>query len=233
MSAEIKKVAIIPARGGSKRIPRKNIKTFCGQPMLSYPIHLAKQCEIFDEIIVSSDDDEILDLATQLGATALRRPESLSLDTTPTLPVIAHAIQEIKLSKTDLVCCLYPATPLLEASYLLQGLSAILQNSHKNYAFSVVEFDSSPFRGFRIDGDILTLLFPKFQSWRSQDLDRIYHDAGAFYWGWAQSFLEEREIFSEDSLPIILPRLLTQDIDTLDDWNLAEIKYRLKSAPIH
>lgn len=228
--SKAKKVAIIPARGGSKRIPKKNIRHFCGQPMLSYPIKLAKECNIFDEIVISSDDEEILQLAKNLGAKPLRRPDNLSDDTTPTLPVISHAIKEIGLLDSDLVCCIYPATPLLESHFLLEGLNAITKTNNKDYAFSVTEFASSPFRGFSIDNDVLTMLFPKFQSFRSQDLKSIYHDAGAFYWGWAQSFLEHREIFSPQSLPIILPRLSAQDIDTIDDWNLAEIKYQLKHA---
>ncbi len=225
-----KKVAIIPARGGSKRIPKKNIKKFCGQPMLYYPINLAKECGIFSEIIISSDDKDILNLAKDLGATGLKRPDQLSNDTTPTLPVISHAIKEIGLADSDLVCCIYPTTPLLESQFLLEGLNAITKMADKDYAFSVIEFNSSPFRGFSIDNDILTMLFPKFQSFRSQDLKQVYHDAGAFYWGWAKSFLEHKEIFSPQSLPIILPRLSAQDIDTIDDWNLAEIKYQLKHS---
>ncbi|WP_104697146.1 MULTISPECIES: pseudaminic acid cytidylyltransferase [unclassified Helicobacter] len=227
----MKKVAIIPARGGSKRIPRKNIKMFCNLPIISYSIKLAVETNMFDEIVVSSDDDEILQVAKEHGASyLLKRPLDLSGDEVPTLPVISHAIESIKLNHNDLVCCIYPTAPLLEKKYVIDGFNALVANKQKAYAFSVVEFDSSPFRGFYLQDDVITLLFPQYQLFRSQDLDKVYHDAGSFYWGYARSFLEQKMIFGSDSIPIILPRMLVQDIDTLDDWNLAEIKYKLKYA---
>lgn len=223
-------VAIIPARGGSKRIPKKNIRDFCGKPIIAYSILLALNSGVFDKVIVSSDDDEILDVAFQYGAFGVRRPDSLSRDDTPTLPVIAHVIQELGLKSDDLVCCLYATAPLLEEEYFLQGQRAMLDNQNKNYAFSVAEFESSPLRGFTIQDEVISLLFPEYQLVRSQDLQKIYHDAGAFYWGYAKSFLEQKPIFNSHSIPIVLPRMMVQDIDTLDDWSLAEIKYGLKNA---
>lgn len=227
----MKKVAIIPARGGSKRIPRKNLKLFCGIPIIAYSIQLALQCEIFDMVVVSSDDEEILDLSKKYGAhLAIKRSEALSGDNVATLPVIANVVSTLQLESKDMVCCIYPTAPLLETQYILEGFKLLQERSDKNYAFSAVEFDSSPFRGFCIQDEVLTLLFPQYQLFRSQDLRKVYHDAGGFYWGYAQSFLEERRIFEKDSIPVILPRMLVQDIDTLDDWNLAEIKYKLKYA---
>lgn len=227
----MKKIAVIPARGGSKRIPRKNLKIFCNLPIIAYSIKLAIETRLFDEIVVSSDDDEILQVAKEYGASyLLKRPLALSGDEVPTLPVISHAIDAIRLDDNDMVCCIYPTAPLLEKSYLLKGFDALVANRQKAYAFSVVEFDSSPFRGFCLQDDVITLLFPQYQLFRSQDLDKVYHDAGGFYWGYAKSFLNQKMIFSSDSIPIVLPRILVQDIDTLDDWNLAEIKYKLKYA---
>lgn len=226
-----RKVAIIPARGGSKRIERKNLKLFHGMPIMAYSIRLAHSCGLFDEVVVSSDDSEILEVARQYGAsTPFVRPQALSTDEAATLPVIKHAVENLGLNDEDMVCCIYPTAPLLEEKYLKEGLEALSAQAGKDYAFSVVEFESSPFRGFAIQDEVLTLLFPKYQLFRSQDLQKIYHDAGAFYWGYARSFVEERAIFGSDSIPVVLPRMLAQDIDTMDDWHLAEIKYKMKHS---
>ncbi|WP_041913186.1 pseudaminic acid cytidylyltransferase [Helicobacter mustelae] len=226
----MKKVAIIPARGGSKRIFKKNIKDFCGKPILAYSILLAQETGVFDCVVVSSDDAEILEVAKNYGANPLQRPQDLSNDTAATLPVMAHAVESLGLGLRDLVCCIYATAPLLEQKYVLQGMEALLQNPSKNYAFGVAEFANSPLRGFFIQEEVIELLFPQYQFVRSQDLQKIYHDAGAFYWGYAQSFLEQRWIFGAHSLPILLPKMMVQDIDTMDDWNLAEIKYKMKHA---
>lgn len=226
----MKTVAIIPARGGSKRILKKNIKEFCGKPIIAYSIELALKSGVFDQVVVSSDDDEILEVAKKYGAQCLKRSQELGRDDTPTLPVIAEAIKMLGLSEDSMICCLYATAPLLEESYFLHGKMILEKNPNKSYAFSVVEFESSPLRGFSIQEDIINLLFPQYQVFRSQDLDKIYHDAGAFYWGYAKSFLEQKPIFDKDSIPIVLPKLMAQDIDTIDDWNLAEIKYNLKYA---
>ncbi len=225
----MKKVAIIPARGGSKRIHQKNIKFFCGQPIIAYSIKLAIRSGIFDEVIVSSDDAQILEIAREYGAsTPFIRPRELSTDAMPTLPVIAHAIRELGVCEDAIICCLYPTAPLLEKEYLLMGYESLCAHKHLSYTFGAVEFESSPLRGFYIQDDVLSLLFPQYQMICSQDLQKVYHDAGAFYFGHARSFLQEHEIFAKHSLPIVLPKMLVQDIDTLDDWNLAEIKYQLK-----
>lgn len=236
----MKKIAVIPARGGSKRIPFKNIKLFCGKPIIAYSIQNAQACGEFDEIIVSTDDKEIANVARSYHAKVpFVRPSNLSLDTTPTLPVVKHAIEELKLSCDDLVCCIYPTAPLLQPSHLSLSLQKFQAFPKKYYIFSCMRFESSPWRGFMLEEkeneknntnnfEKISMLFPQHVLCRSQDLKEIYHDAGAFYWGKAKTFCEERMIFSSHSLIFILPRIFAQDIDTVDDWLIAEMKYRLK-----
>lgn len=226
---EMKKIAIIPARGGSKRIPKKNIKPFCNQPIISYSIKNALESGIFDEIIVSTDDEEIAKISRSYDAKVpFMRPKELSLDTTPTIPVISHCIKMLNLSNDDLVCCIYPTAPLLKSQYLISSYEKLLENPEKLYVFSCVEFDFTPWRGFVIDNGNISMLFEKYAPYRSQDLKKVYHDAGAFYWGKAEAFCKEKPIFDSHSIPFILPRMFVQDIDTLDDWEIAEIKYKLK-----
>lgn len=225
---EMKKIAIIPARGGSKRIPKKNIKPFCKEPIISYSIKNALESGIFDEIIISTDDEEIAKVARSYGAKVpFMRPKELSLDTTPTIPVIAHCIKMLELNNDDLVCCLYPTAPLLKSQHLISSYETLLENPEKLYVFSCAEFDFTPWRGFFIENGGVCMLFEKYSLYRSQDLKKVYHDAGAFYWGKAKTFCEQKPIFDSHSIPFILPRMLVQDIDTLDDWEIAEIKYKL------
>lgn len=238
----MKKIAIIPARGGSKRIPLKNIKLFCGKPIIAYSIQNAQDCGEFDEVIVSTDNEEIAKVAQAYNAKVpFIRPSNLSLDTTPTLPVIKHAIEELQLSHDDLVCCIYPTAPLLQPSHLSLALQKFQVFPQKHYIFSCVSFESSPWRGFTLEekkdnseknhsdeSKRISMLFPQHTLCRSQDLKEIYHDAGAFYWGRAGTFYEESMIFSPNSIAFVLPRIFAQDIDTIDDWLIAEIKYKLK-----
>ncbi|PAF47607.1 pseudaminic acid cytidylyltransferase [Helicobacter sp. 12S02634-8] len=225
----MKKVAIIPARGGSKRIPKKNIRPFCGLPIIAYSIQNALKSGVFDSVIVSTDDEEIAQIAQSYQATIpFMRPKELASDTTPTIPVIAHAAQALHLSSTDLVCCLYPTAPLLLPEHIIKGLQKLMANPQKLYAFSCVRFDSNPYRGFLIEDETISMLFPEHSLSRSQDLKEVYHDAGAFYWGRVHAFCGGKNIFADHSLGISLPRIFVQDIDTLDDWELAELKYRFK-----
>lgn len=227
----MKKIAIIPARGGSKRIPKKNIKSFCHQPIIAYSIKNAIESKIFDEIIISTDDEEIANISQSYGAKVpFMRPKDLSTDTTPTLPVIAHSIKMLHLNGDDLVCCIYPTAPLLTPNHLISSCEKLLENPTKNYIFSCVEFDFTPWRGFVIDEGNISMLFEKYSLYRSQDLKKVYHDAGAFYWGRAKAFDEQKPIFHAHSIPFILPRMFVQDIDTPDDWEIAEIKYKLKHS---
>lgn len=218
-------VCVIPARGGSKRILRKNLKDFCGKPIITYSIQNAIKCGIFSEILVSSDDAEILDYATTLGVTALKRPEHLSDDYIGTREVILHAIEVLGLKAESFVCCLYATAPLLDSSTLKNAFLQAKENAQDCYCFSVVEYDYSPFRAFMIVKNKNTMLFKEHFNKRSQDLEKVYHDAGQFYFARAKVWRERANIF-EDSFSFILPQSQVQDIDTLEDWNLAELKFK-------
>lgn len=223
------RVAIIPARGGSKRIPRKNIKPFHGKPMLAYSIAAAQACGEFGRIIVSTDDDEIAQLARSLGAEVpFIRPLLLSDDHTTTIAVIQHAIQSLleQGQAIDVVCCIYATAPFVQAQYLSQGCRLLESNSAASYAFSVTSFAFPVQRAVQImSNGRIDALYPEFRNTRSQDLPEAFHDAGQFYWGRTQAWLRGDVIFSPLSLPIILPRYLVQDIDTLEDWRRAEYMY--------
>lgn len=219
-------IALIPARGGSKRIPHKNIKPFCGKPIIAYPITTALESKLFSRVVVSTDSRQIADIARNFGAqTPFIRPSNLSDDFTPTASVATHAIKELGLEPSDILCVIYPTAPLLQASFLTQGLQALLYSS-VTYSFGVLEYSYNPYRSFYIDERGISMLFPKHYHNRSQDLPRIYHDAGQFYFGRVWAWQSELAIFAKHSCPIILPHSLAQDIDTLEDWNLAELKYR-------
>ncbi|MCI5968117.1 pseudaminic acid cytidylyltransferase [Helicobacter sp.] len=221
-------LCVIPARGGSKRILRKNLKEFCGKPIIAYSIQNAINCGIFSQIIVSSDDLEILDYATALGATALKRPESLSDDYTGTREVVLHAIEVLDLKAESFVCCLYATAPLLDSNTLKNAFLQAKQKAQDCYCFSVVEYDYSPFRAFTITEDRNAMLFKEHFNKRSQDLQKVYHDAGQFYFAQTKTWKEKENIF-EGSYSFILPKSQAQDIDTLEDWNLAELKYKIKT----
>lgn len=218
-------IAVIPARGGSKRIPRKNIKLFRGKPMIAWSIEAAQKSGLFDQIIVSTDDPEIMSVAKQLGATVpFVRPKELSDDYAGTIPVIAHATQWVLDRGFELqaVCCIYATTPLLQIEDLQRGLEA-LQSGNWDYAFTVTDFPSSIFRAFEQmpDGG-LEMFFPENFTDRSQDLPVALHDAGQFYWGLPDAWLKGKRIFDRKSKPIMIPRWRVQDIDTPEDWEYAE-----------
>lgn len=230
-------IALIPARSGSKRIPHKNIKPFCGKPIIAYPIKTALESKLFSRVIVSTDSQHIADIAASFGAEApFLRPSSLSDDFTPTAAVARHAIKELGLdsspNSSDVLCVIYPTAPLLQASFLAQGLQALLDSSSA-YSFGTLEYSYNPYRSFCIkksgandENSGVSMLFPEHYHKRSQDLPRIYHDAGQFYFGRVWAWHDELAIFAPHSCPIVLPHSLAQDIDTLEDWNLAELKYR-------
>jgi pseudaminic acid cytidylyltransferase len=224
------KIAIIPARSGSKRIPRKNIKIFCGLPVIAYSIKVAQESGLFDRIIVSTDDDEIAEVSRSYGAeTPFMRPKSLADDYTVTRDVINHAIEWLvgQGQKIDYVCCLYATAPLLQSRYLVEGFEK-LSSSNKSIAFSVTSFPFPIQRALRITpNNEVEAIWPENIKARSQDLEETYHDAGQFYWGHTKSFLKNVATFSSASVPIILPRHLVQDIDTLEDWERAELMYQL------
>lgn len=218
-------VAIIPARDGSKRIKNKNIKPFFGKPIISYAINIAKESKIFDRIIVSTNSKEIKDIALQFGAEVPSlRPNNLSDDFTTTLDVISYEVKNLNLKSDDIVCCIYPTTPLLNPMFLQNGLKNLKKNA---YCFSACAFNANPLRGFYIKNGKLQLFDKSFINSRTQDMETIYFDAGQFYFGYAKNFADKKSIFSEDSTLIILPEINVADINTQDDWEIAEIKYKI------
>ncbi|MDN3448456.1 pseudaminic acid cytidylyltransferase [Psychrobacter sp. APC 3281] len=219
------KIAVIPARGGSKRIPRKNIKEFCGKPMIAYSIEAALQSGCFDKVIVSTDDTEIAEVARRYGAEVpFIRPAELSNDYTGTIPVVRHAVEWCMQQGVDpqLVCCLYATAPFVTPKYLQQGLQQIIEQD-ADYAFTVTSYAFPIQRAIKISSQLGIEMFDSNNfNTRSQDLEEAWHDAGQFYWGKAEAWLSEKIIFGPDSTPVILPRHRVQDIDTFEDWDRAE-----------
>jgi len=217
-------VAIIPARGGSKRIPRKNIKDFAGRPMIAHSILAAQQSGCFERIIVSTDDDEIADTARIWGAEVpFVRPPELSDDRTATAPVLLHALDWLDQEggAPPVACCIYATAPFLQAEYLKEGLATILRTGATT-TFSVTSFAFPIYRGLQLDNTgVVSMIWPEHQQTRSQDLPEAYHDAGQFYWLDTARFRANLSLYAADSRAVILPRRLVQDIDTQEDWDVA------------
>ncbi|MDX1809320.1 MAG: pseudaminic acid cytidylyltransferase [Sulfurospirillaceae bacterium] len=225
-------IAIIPARGGSKRIPRKNIKDFCGKPLIAYSIQAALDSKLFDKVIVSTDDEEIADIAESYGAEIpFVRPKELSDDFTGTGEVIEHALEFFEQQNIfyDFLCAIYATAPLIQTQYLIKGFEK-LKNSDAINAFSCTSMPFPIQRTFKITKEERCEMFwPENFYKRSQDLETAYQDAGQFYWTNLKRKTDEI-MFGKDSLPIILPRHLVQDIDTPEDWERAQYMYKsLKS----
>jgi len=219
-------IAIIPARGGSKRIPRKNIKLFCGKPMIAWSIDAAKASGLFYKVIVSTDDSEIAEVARQWGAeTPFMRPEELANDHAGTTPVIAHATQWALDQGFNVAaaCCIYATAPFIQAEDIRRGWED-LNTGNCDFAFAVTDFAAPIFRSFEqmAEGGI-RMFFPAHFATRSQDLPRALHDAGQFCWGRPAAWLEGKRVFDRGSVPIFIPRWRVQDIDTEDDWRRAEL----------
>lgn len=223
------RVAIVPARGGSKRIPRKNIRPFCGKPMIAWSINAALESGCFDKVIVSTDDETIAAVASDLGAEVpFKRPADLSDDHTPTIPVISHAIQWLQNYGISLsaVCCIYATAPFLNPDDLRTGLR-LLEEKYFDYVFSATRFNFPIQRAIRMEADgTLAMFQPEHFNTRSQDLEEAYHDAGQFYWGRANTWTNGLPIFTANSTFIRLPSWRVQDIDTEDDWIRAESLFR-------
>ncbi len=221
------KLAVIPARGGSKRIPRKNIRPFAGRPMIGFAIQAALESKVFDHIVVSTDDEEIATIAESLGAEVpFTRSVELANDHTPTVPVVADAIVQCRDMglKVDHVCCIYPGVPFIEPADLLAAL-AILEQGACHYVFPVAPFPSAVQRALRRTDDGRTQpFFPQFANTRTQDLEPGYYDAGQFYWGQAQSWLDGLTIHAH-AKTTVLPEWRVVDIDTEEDWVRAERMY--------
>ncbi|WP_448664962.1 pseudaminic acid cytidylyltransferase [Sphingomonas sp. CJ20] len=226
-------LAVIPARGGSKRIPRKNVRAFAGQPMIAHAIRVALACPEIARVVVSTDDDEIADIARSCGAQVpFRRPDALADDHSPTVPVVAHAITACRALGwgADAVCCIYPAVPLLRPEDLSAGHALLRRRTAPGYAFPVVAFPSPVERALRraADGQAVPV-DPRHAETRTQDLEPAYYDAGQFYWGHAEAWLAELPVHPNAHV-MPLPEDCAIDIDTPEDWTRAERLYAVMRA---
>lgn len=224
------KVAVIPARGGSKRIPQKNIKDFAGKPIIAYSIEAAIATGIFDRIIVSTDSEKIAQVAREYGAEVpFVRPQELSDDYTPTAPVLLHALQWMVSQGEDIkaLCCIYATAPFIRSTDVIDAYDKLVENN-VGTVFPVTTFSFSIFRSHKInDHGQLEMFFPEHELTRSQDLPEAFHDAGVFYWLDAKKFSETHKLYAKDAMPVIMPRLLVQDIDTPEDWLTAESLFEI------
>jgi pseudaminic acid cytidylyltransferase len=222
------KLAVVPARGGSKRIPRKNIRAFAGKPMIAHAIGVAQRSGLFDRILVSTDDAEIAAVARDLGAEVpFVRPRELADDHTPTVPVVAHAIEACASVgwQADAVCCIYPSVPFLRPDDLAEGLR--LLESGGEFAFPVARFPSPVQRALRREADgRCAPLFAELAATRTQDLPEAFHDAGQFYWGRRDAWLAGLNIHLHGRT-MVIPEWRVVDIDTLDDWRRAELLHEV------
>ena len=223
-------IAIIPARGGSKRIPQKNIKKFNGKPMIAWAIQVAKKSQLFDYVIVSTDNKEIKKIAEQHGAIVpFIRPSNISDDETPTVPVISHAVKEIdKLyQNVEYACCIYPCSPFILVSDLVKSFN-LLKLSGENFVYPVTEYPHSIFRAMRQSKKgKMKFLYPEHELTRTQDLDETFHDSGQFYWGKAEAWRKLKKMHT-DGVGMKIPSYRVIDIDTKDDWKRAELFFQLK-----
>jgi len=225
----MKSIAIIPARGGSKRIPRKNIKNFLGKPIISYSLDAALQSKLFDEVMVSTDDEEILNIALENGAKVpFLRSKKNAGDLASTYDVLEEVILEYKKNdkKFDYICCIYPTAPFVTSKKLRDSFNLLKKNNWDSI-FPVVKFSYPIQRAIMVNTDSKMSMFdPKMNENRSQDLPETFHDAGQFYWFKTNKLLESKKIWTKDTRVIKFSELEVQDIDNIDDWNLAELKYK-------
>lgn len=225
-------LAIIPARGGSKRIPRKNIRNFLGKPIISYSILSALESEIFDEVMVSTDDTNIAEIAKKSGASIpFMRSAENSDDMASTSDVICEILEKYKSMGQSFSCifCLYATAPFITPIILRDAYNTLISNPEADTVIPVVRFSYPPQRGLYINDGMVEICHPECIYSRSQDLTATYHDAGQFYAFRANRFLKSRNLWAGKIKPIILPETMVQDIDTIEDWRLAEMKYSIKN----
>lgn len=223
-------IAIIPARGGSKRIPRKNIRLFLGKPVISYAIETAIASKLFDEIMVSTEDNEIANIAKQYGAKVpFLRSQQNADDYATTTSVLLEVLIEYEKSgrRFDFGCCIYPATPLLTANLLIEGYETLKRQNHDT-VFPVLRYTYPIQRSLRIENGKIRFNWPDHKNSRSQELYDAYHDAGQFYWFAIDKFRENKEIWSDNTGALIISDMEAQDIDTPEDWDLAEFKFEFR-----
>lgn len=223
-------IAIITARGGSKRIPRKNIKEFCGKPILAYSIEAALKSGLFDRVMVSTEDAEIAEIAEKYGAEVpFRRSEKTAGDFAATGDVLLEVLEEYRRrgERFDTICCIYPTAPFVTPERLKEAVS-LLEESGADSVLPVVRFSFPPQRCVVVKNGCLQFKWPEYAQARSQDLEPYYHDAGQFYCLKEKSFLEQKALVMSKTVPLVLPEMEIQDIDTEEDWELAQVKYRLR-----
>ena len=222
-----KRIAIITARGGSKRIPKKNIREFCGKPILAYAIQAAIESKLFSEIMVSTDSVEIAEVAKKYGAVVpFMRGQETASDFATTSEVILEVMNEYKKrgKEFDTIVCIYPTAPFITAIKLIEAVQK-LENSDCIEVLPVVRFSYPPQRGFVKDNEYICMKSPEYKSWRSQDLEPVYHDVGQFYCFNAKEYLKRDGKINEKIMPYEINELEVQDIDTESDWEIAELKY--------
>ena len=224
----MKNIAIIPARGGSKRIPRKNIKSFMGKPIIAYSIEAALQSGLFEEVMVSTDDDEIAGIARECGAKVpFMRSAETSNDYAGTADVILEVLEMYEMlgRKFDTVCCIYPTAPFVTLDRLTEAYSKLTEGTDS--VFTCVAYSYPVQRSLHIVDERISLVYPEYAASRSQDLEPFYHDAGQFYVTRTTAFNQEKTFWGQNTVGLILSELEVQDLDTLTDWTLAEMKYKL------
>lgn len=225
----MKKIAIITARGGSKRIPRKNIKEFCGKPILAYSIEAALDSGMFDEVMVSTDDEEIAEVAREYGAKVpFYRCEKTSNDYASTNEVIMEVLAEYKKQGEhfDVACCIYPTAPFVTAERLKLAVEQLIEKDAES-VMPVVRFSFPPQRSVVMENGFLKFKWPEYMMSRSQDLEPFYHDVGQFYCLRVESFLAKNRLIMDRTVPLEISDLEAQDIDNEEDWKIAEMKYKL------
>lgn len=225
----MKNLAIIPARGGSKRVPRKNIKDFLGKPIIAYSIETALKSKLFDEVMVSTDDDEIAAVAIQYGANVpFMRSDAAANDFATTMDVLKEVENKYRDNfnkEFDHICCIYATAPLIHVEHLIRGYEILINNAVSS-VYPITAFGYPVWRGVKLNREGKTeMVWPEYMNARSQDLEKVYHDAGQWYWYDPKKV--SGSLFTDNTSSIILPEEEVQDIDTLNDWKLAEIKYEL------
>lgn len=223
------RIAIIPARGGSKRIPGKNIKMFCGKPMVTWAIDFALDSKMFDKVIVSTDDDHIAQVSRVAGAeTPFVRPADLADDLTPTVPVIAHAVETCQAIgyEIEYACCIYPCVPFLQTSDLVDAL-ALMQEHDAQFAYPVTDYAHPIQRAMRrLSTGQMQFIQPEHELTRTQDLEKSYHDTGQFYWGKASAWIARMKMHTA-AVGLVVPNWRVVDIDSIDDWKRAELLFEI------
>lgn len=220
------RIAVIPARGGSKRIPRKNVKSFCGMPMISWPIKIAISSRLFDRVVVSTDDKEIAEIARTYGAEVpFIRPNELATDTTATVPVIQHAITALAAQQDDIICCIYPTAAFIQADDLQKSMQELMSDT-VDFVMPVTAYSCPLSRALKLSEDgLLNMCSPEFVNSRTQDCAVFYYDVGQFYLGKTSAWCSERSFYQQRVKAVVVPKYRAHDIDTQEDWDYAEMLF--------